>query len=109
MDVIGHLTGRLLTRREGYPLDLERVIDLAARTGTALEVNGSPERLDAPAPIVRRARDGGVRLAISSDAHSTAGLAAMRFGVCEARRGWIEARDVINARPLAELRRLLKR
>jgi DNA polymerase (family 10) len=103
VDIIGHPTGRLLSGRGGASVDLERLLGLAARTGTALEINASPDRLDLGAEWARRARECGVRLAISSDAHSLAGLDDLRYGVGTARRGWLEPKDVLNTDSLPEL------
>jgi len=104
---IGHPTGRLLGRRAPYEINLEALADAAVRTGTFLEINASYERLDLAAPMAREARDRGARFIISSDAHDAAGFALLDYGVDEARRGWIEARDVMNTLPLEELLPLL--
>jgi DNA polymerase (family 10) len=109
VDILGHPTGRLLGAREPYEVDVEAVVDAAARTGTALEINAQPDRLDLKDTYVRLARERGVRLEIGSDAHSAAELRFMPFGVSVARRGWVEARDVINALPLTALRDVLAR
>lgn len=105
---IGHLTGRLLGRRDPYPLDIDRVAELAAETGTFLEINASYERLDLSAPHIRRARQSGARMIICSDAHSPAGFDTLRYGVGEARRGWLEAGDVANTLPWEELTSILQ-
>jgi len=107
--VIGHPTGRLINRRPAYDVDLEAVIAAAARTGTFLEINANPWRLDLDDRHAAAAKAAGVKLVISTDAHSTRGLELMRCGVLQARRGGLEAADVANTRPLAELRRLMKR
>lgn len=109
VDIIGHPTGRLLGRRDPHPVDLERIYDMAARTGTALELNASPDRLDLNDHQVRRAREYGVKIAINTDAHAPDTMEDMRYGVGQARRGWLEAKDVINTSPWDELRRRLKR
>ncbi len=109
VDVLGHPTGRLLGARDPYEVDIEAIADAAARTGTALEINAAPERLDLKDTDVRMARERGVRLAIGTDAHSCAQMRSMPLGVGTARRGWAEARDVINTLPLASLRALLGR
>jgi DNA polymerase (family 10) len=95
---IGHLTGRKIGRRPGYEVDLDAVLDKAAETGTALEVNASPRRLDLSGDAVRRAVARGVTLTISTDAHSIGDLANMRYGVLTAQRGWARAADVLNTR-----------
>ncbi len=107
--VIGHPTGRLINRRPPYDVDLEAVITAAARTGTFLEINANPWRLDLDDRQAAAAKAAGVKLVISTDAHSTRGLEVMRCGVLQARRGGLEAADVANTRTLAELRRLMKR
>jgi len=106
--VIGHPTGRLINRRPPYDVDLEAVIAAAARTGTFLEINANPWRLDLDDRQAAAAKAAGVKLVISTDAHSTRGLEVMRCGVLQARRGGLEAADVANTRTLAELRRLMK-
>jgi DNA polymerase (family X) len=108
VDVIGHPTGRLIGRREAYPVDVEAVIAKAAETGTVLEVSAQPDRLDLRDVDVRLAIQGGVRLAIDTDGHSAAAIDMIRFGVMNARRGWATAADVVNTRPWPELRSLLK-
>jgi DNA polymerase (family 10) len=103
VDVLGHPSGRLLGQREATNLDLDRVIEVAARTGVILEVNSTPNRLDLDDVHIRRAVEKGVSLAINSDAHSTDGLDTMDYGVATARRGWAEAGDVVNALQLNDL------
>jgi DNA polymerase (family X) len=108
VDLIGHPSGRLIGRREPYPLDMEAVIAKAAETGTVLEVSGQPHRLDLRDTNVRMAVEAGVKLAIDTDAHSRAALDYMRFGVMNARRGWASAADVVNTREWPALKKLLK-
>lgn len=111
VDVIAHPTGRLIggsptpSAREAADLDMEVVFRAAAETGTALEVNASPARLDLNDVHVRRAIELGVRLVISSDAHEVEGFGDLRFGVATARRGWATADDVLNTRSAEELLR----
>jgi DNA polymerase (family 10) len=105
--VIGHPTGRLINRRPAYDVDIEAVIEAAARTGTFLEINANPWRLDLDDRHAAAARRAVVKLVISTDAHSTHGLDVMSCGVLQARRGGLEKTDVANTRPLADLRRLL--
>ena len=97
---IGHPTGRLIGRRPGYDLDLDAVVEAAVRTGTALEVNASPRRLDLSGDMVRRAVAAGATLTISCDAHSVGDLGSMRYGVATAQRGWATPHDVLNCRDL---------
>jgi DNA polymerase (family X) len=94
--IVGHPTGRLVLHRDAYAYDMERVLDAAKKHGVVMECNAAPERLDLKDTHLRMAKERGVKIVISTDAHSTRGLAAMRFGVQMARRGWLEARDVIN-------------
>lgn len=105
--VMGHPTGRLLLQREGFPFDFEAVATKAAQRGVWLEINASPERLDLYAPLVRSAKQKGVRFTISTDAHHPKHLQSMRFGVTMARRGWLEKGDVMNALPAGEFQAAL--
>jgi DNA polymerase (family 10) len=107
--VLGHPTGRLVGRRAGMHLDLERVLSAAADHGVLVEVNAQPERLDLDDVACRAAIGHGLRLVVSSDAHAVAELHFMRWGVDQARRGWARQRDVANALPLARLLKLLPR
>jgi DNA polymerase (family 10) len=106
--ILGHPTGRVLLHREAFPYDFERVAEEAARRGVWLEINASPERLDLHATLLRVARARGCRFTISTDAHHPKHLANMRYGVLMARRGWLEAADVINTRPVREFEKLLR-
>jgi DNA polymerase (family 10) len=101
--VIAHPTGRLIGRREGADLDMEAILQAAAETGTIIEINAHPDRLDLPDIYVRRAVDLGVKLSIDSDAHEAEGLDLLLFGVAVARRGWAGPDDVVNAWELDEL------
>jgi DNA polymerase (family 10) len=106
--VIGHPTGRLINRRPAYDVDIEAVIDAAARTGTFLEINANPWRLDLDDRHAAAAKAAGVKLVISTDAHSTAGLDVMRCGILQARRAGLEAKDIANTRTLTGLKKLMK-
>ncbi len=108
-NILAHPTGRMIGEREPYEVDLEKVIEAAAERGCFLEVNAHPERLDLTDDGCKLAKDTGVKVAISTDAHSTADLELMRYGVGQARRGWLEPNDVINTRSWRELKKLLKR
>ncbi len=103
VDIIAHPTGRLIGRREGYPVDMDLLIQLAAETGTALELNANPHRLDLAAENLRKAQEAGVKIVINTDAHQTGGLTHMEIGVSAARKGWIKKSTVLNAMPLDEL------
>jgi DNA polymerase (family 10) len=107
VDIIGHPTGRLLGQRDAYDVDMERLVDAAARTGTALEINASPDRLDLSDAHARLARERGVRLVISTDAHSRYELRFMEYGISVARRAWVEPAHVLNTLSLKELRAVL--
>lgn len=109
VDILGHPTGRLLLRRAPYRVNIDTLVDAAARHGVALEINSQVDRLDLNDVHARLARDRGVKLVISTDAHGRAGFGLRRWGVQVARRAWLEARDVLNTRPLAELRAALRR
>lgn len=109
VDIIGHPSGRLLGRRGSYQIDMERVLDAAAETGTALEINASPDRLDLNDHYIRLGKERGVRFSINTDAHGRHSLADMRYGVLTARRGWAEKEDIINTMPLSELRKWLQK
>ncbi len=108
VSVIGHPTGRLINRRPPYDVDIEAMIEAAARTGTFLEINANPWRLDLDDRHAAAAKAAGVKIVISTDAHSTRGLDVMRCGVLQARRAGLEKGDVANTRTLAGLRKLMK-
>jgi DNA polymerase (family 10) len=108
VSVIGHPTGRLINRRPAYDVDIEAVIAAAARAGTFLEINANPWRLDLDDHHARAAKAAGVKLVISTDAHSTRGLDVMRCGVLQARRAGLEPDDIVNTRTLSQLKKLLK-
>ncbi len=109
VDVIGHPTGRLIGRREPYALDIDRVVEVAARTGTFLEINANPNRRDLPDTLARGAVEAGVTLTIDSDAHGVDTLHKIWFGVATARRAWLTPEQVANTRSWPELDRLRKR
>jgi DNA polymerase (family 10) len=102
LTIIGHPTGRLLLSRDPYGLDLDAVIEKAAATGVALEVNADPHRLDLDWRVARRARDHGVAISIGADAHNVAGIANVEYGVGTARKAWLGAEDVVNAQPVEQ-------
>jgi DNA polymerase (family 10) len=107
--VLGHLTGRLLLRREPYALDLAAVLDAAAASGVAVEQNASPERLDLNDRDLRAARQKGCKITISTDSHHTSHLEKMRFGLTQLRRAWLSANDVLNTRPVGEFLAQMRR
>jgi DNA polymerase (family 10) len=104
VDVIGHPSGRILGQREASALDLDAVIETAAETGTALEVNSIPNRLDLDDVHARRAMDLGVKIAINSDAHHPGGLDSLPYGLATARRGWATTPAVLNTLSLDDIR-----
>jgi DNA polymerase (family 10) len=100
LKAIGHPTGRILMHRESYPFDFDAVAGEAARRKVMLEINASPERLDLGSALIRAAKAKGCRFVISTDAHHPKHLANMRYGVMMARRGWLEAKDILNTLPV---------
>jgi DNA polymerase (family 10) len=109
LNVLAHPTGRQLLSREPYRFDMERILSEAAKRGIHLEINSSPERLDLNEQNARRAKEKGVKLVISTDAHHTRHLPNIKFGVKMARRAWLEAADVLNTRPAEQFLQLLRR
>ena len=109
VSILAHPTGRLIGEREPYEVDMDRVISAVHDAGCHLEINAEPDRLDLNDIHAHAAKMRGVTLAISTDAHSVDAFQCMRFGIDQARRAWLTADDVINTRPLAALRKVLKR
>jgi len=107
--VLGHATGRLINEREPYEVDMESIMKAAKEREVVLELNAYPDRLDLNDSDCKMAKDMGVRIAISTDAHSVNDLNFMRFGIGQARRGWIEKDDVLNTRSWKEMQKLLKK
>jgi DNA polymerase (family 10) len=107
--ILGHPSGRLINEREPYAVDMAAVIQKANERGCFLELNANPQRLDLTDTYCQMAKAAGVLVAINTDAHSVAEFGQLIYGVGQARRGWLEKKDVLNARPLRELIRLLKR
>jgi len=107
--IIGHPTGRQIGQRRAFDVDMERLVDAAKDTGCVLELNANPIRLDLKDVHCRMAIESGVKIAISTDAHSTGGLGNIRYGVDQARRGWLSAADVVNSRGWGGLSDLLER
>ena len=106
--MLGHPTGRLLLARDSYAVDLDAVIEAAARAGTMIEINANPHRLDLDAVHCRRARQKGVRIVINPDAHSVSGLQDLTYGVSVARRAWLSPADLLNTAPLEKVARQLE-
>ncbi|MFZ4239623.1 DNA polymerase/3'-5' exonuclease PolX [Streptomyces murinus] len=109
VNILGHPTTRLIGRRAGVDADWDEVFAVCARTGTALEVNAQPDRLDLGDEDILRARTHGVRFAVNTDAHSVPQLAQLRYGIGTAQRGWLTPDEVINTWPLTRLRRFLRK
>lgn len=107
-DILFHPTGRVIQKREPYDVDMDALIKTAKETGTVLEIDAYPDRLDLKDGHIRKAVEAGVKLAIDSDAHSVNHMRFLEFGVAQARRGWAEKKDVINTRPLREFLKALK-
>jgi DNA polymerase (family 10) len=109
VSIVGHPTGRLIGTRAPYDIDMDRVLAAARDLGCFLEINAEPDRLDLNDIHAHAAKTMGVKVAISTDAHSVNAFQYMRYGIDQARRGWLAADEVVNTRPLAALRKLLRR
>ncbi len=108
IDIIFHPTGRVIQRREPYDVDMEEIIKTAKKTGTVLEIDAYPDRLDLKDEYIRKCVQAGVKLSIDSDAHSFSHLSYLELGIAQARRGWATEDDIINARPLEKMLKMLK-
>lgn len=108
VDIVAHPTGRMLRRRPGYQLDLDKIFETSVKTGTALEINASPDRLDLRDIHVQKAQEYGCKLVINTDAHDAKHLTDMRYGVLNARRGWLKKDNVLNSMGYASLCKHLK-
>jgi DNA polymerase (family 10) len=109
VDIIGHLTGRMILKRSGYPVDIDAIVDAAARHGVALEINSQAYRLDVNDVHARLARQRGVNIVISSDSHSRDAFAVLNWGITVARRAWLRRADVLNTLPFDQFRSTLRR
>jgi len=109
VNVIAHPTGRLISRRQGYEVNLDKAMDKAHETGTALEINAYYDRLDLSDVNAKRAKERGAKLIISSDAHNLWMMNNIRFGVGTARRAWLSCEDVLNTLPLTSFEKWIKR
>jgi DNA polymerase (family 10) len=109
VDIISHPTGRILKKRDEYQIDLATILKAAKSTGTILEINAYPERLDLNDQNIRRAKNEGVSMVINTDSHSVTSLNLMRYGIAQARRGWTEKKDIINSQKLPELVKSFKK
>jgi DNA polymerase (family 10) len=108
VDCIGHLTGRKIGKRSGAAVDVERVIEKALATGTVLEIDSQPDRLDMPDFVARLAGEAGVPIAVTSDAHRLSALAYVEIGVGQARRAWLTKQQVLNTRAWPQIAKLLR-
>jgi DNA polymerase (family 10) len=108
VDIIGHPTGRIIDRRDPYEVDMQAVLQAAARAGTAMEINAHPSRLDLNDVWARAAKELGVKMSIASDAHDPEQLKVMKYGITVARRGWLEKKDLLNALTLQDLMKKLR-
>lgn len=108
VDMISHPTGRLIQKRDEYAIDFEKILKAAKKTGTALEINSHPVRLDLKDVYIKKAKEAGVKMAINSDAHQKEQMPFVEYGISQARRGWAEKKDIINVWPLDKLLNLLK-
>jgi DNA polymerase (family 10) len=108
-NIFAHPTGRLINERRPYEVDLEKIMEAAKERGCFLEINAQPDRLDLSDRHCKMAKDMGLKLAVSTDAHSVSDLDLIRYGLDQARRGWLEPDDVINTRSLKDLKKILKR
>lgn len=107
VNIIAHPTGRMLTKREPYEIDVDAIMKAAAETNTVLEINSSSDRLDLNDELARKAKEMGVKIVINTDTHELEGLSDIKYGVWMARRAWLEKEDVINTRPLFQLMEIL--
>lgn len=108
VDIISHPTGRILQKRDEYQIDFDKILRAAKETGTILEINSYPERLDLSDQNIRRAKEAGVKMVINTDSHHLDQMRFMEFGIAQARRGWAEKKDIINCWPLEKLLKFLK-
>jgi len=109
LDILGHPSGRLLGKREPYAVNFEKVFETAAANGKVIEINSQPSRLDLNDELILRAKTFGLKFCISTDSHSTTGLTFMRYGIGQARRGWLEKEDVVNTYPYSRLKEVFKK
>jgi len=108
VDIISHPTGRILKRRDEYQIDFDKILRVTKETGTILEINSYPERLDLNAENIRRAKEAGVKMVIDTDSHHKDQMRFIEFGIAQARRGWAEKEDIINTQPLEKLLQFFK-
>ncbi len=108
VDIISHPTGRIIKRRDEYQIDFDEILKVAKETGTILEINSSPDRLDLKDTNIRKAKEMGIKMIINTDSHQKEQLHLIEFGIAQARRGWAEKQDIINTQPLEKLLKYFK-
>jgi DNA polymerase (family 10) len=108
LDIISHPTGRILKRRDEYEIDFDKILRVAKETGTILEINSYPERLDLKDTNIKKAKEAGVKMVIDTDSHHIDQLRFMEYGIAQARRGWAEKKDIINCWPVEKMLKMLK-
>ena len=108
-NILAHPTGRLINEREPYSADLEKIMEAASERGCYIEVNANPYRMDISSRYCKLAKEMNLRVVISTDAHNSTDLDFMRFGVDQARRGWLEADEVLNTKSWKQVKKLLQR
>jgi len=108
VDIISHPTGRIIKRRDEYQADFDKILKTARETGTVLEINSFPERLDLKDTNIKKAKEAGVKMIINTDSHHKDQMRFIEFGIAQARRGWATADDIINVHPLDKMIGFLK-
>ncbi|MCX6718177.1 MAG: DNA polymerase/3'-5' exonuclease PolX [Candidatus Staskawiczbacteria bacterium] len=108
VDIFGHPTGRLIGKRDEYQMDFDKILEVAKKTGTILEIDSAPERLDLNGFYIRRAKEAGIKMIINTDAHQKEQLNFMEYGIAQARRGWSEKEDIINTNSVEKLLKYFK-
>jgi DNA polymerase (family 10) len=103
VDIISHPTGRILKQRDEYQADFDKILKTAKETKTILEINSSPDRLDLKDINIKKAKEMGIKMIINTDSHHSNQMEVIKFGIAQARRGWAEKKDIINAQPLSKL------
>jgi DNA polymerase (family 10) len=103
VDIISHPTGRIIQHRDEYQIDFNKILKVAKETGTILEINSYPERLDLNDKNIRKAKESGIKMIINTDSHQKDQLRFIEYGIAQARRGWAESKDIINTRSLEKL------
>ena len=109
LDILAHPSGRLLGKRKAYDVNFDKVFEAAAANKKVLEINSQPSRLDLNDELIFRAKDFGLKFCISTDSHSISDLASIRYGLGQARRGWLEKEDVVNTYPYPKLNEIFKK